>query len=629
MAFGKLILDRYRPISEAGAGGFGTVHVAWDTRIQRKVAIKTIQLNDVEAARAHFENAQAALPAGAPYEQGDQSFEPEYHEAEVVSYELPDETPPEEEFTPEHSMANIPGLDEARTAAMLTDSNIVTVYDFEVKGTTAYLIMEFVEGITLTKLLREHSDDITLDVVAAVFSAVSHALEVAHKNQVLHLDIKPDNVLINREGQVKVTDFGLATFADANGFGTAGAGTIGYMPPEQIRQESLDARTDEWSLASLTYEMLVGENPFLTKNLNQAAALIEEAELVLPSLCWDDIDPAIDDVVFRALDPDREERYPTVAEFANELEPFLGNAKAGRKALSNMVSGVSDEEENPEKSEPKPHIPLMERVSDKVAGVLARLCALAGVGILGWFAFSNIPPIQGTEEYFIWVALGVLGVATLIKPHIGALLTYLSLAVAMFFAQAYIVAVLLIVAACAWWFFVARAGNIQSCVGLIAPAAGAFGFAPLAPVVSGGMLPLVHALVSTVFAIAISMLTASFGSLSMVDWDVLYYQNLSFSNIQTDMVTVFLDPATWFIGGSWLLATLIFSLACERGTKAFDVVGSILAAIVLLVGAFLAEGALTLPLFVATALPAALGVAGAALGVCDRARWGSEETETE
>ena len=115
------------------------------------------------------------------------------------------------------TLSRIPGLDEARTAAMLSDPSIVAVYDFEIQDSTAYLIMEYVEGMTLTELLRDHDDRLTLDVVAAVFAAVAHALEVAHENGVLHLDIKPDNILINASGQVKVTDFGLATLADAQG----------------------------------------------------------------------------------------------------------------------------------------------------------------------------------------------------------------------------------------------------------------------------------------------------------------------------------------------------------------------------------------------------------------------------
>ena len=83
------------------------------------------------------------------------------------------------------------------------------------------------------------------------------------------------------------------------------------MPLEQMRQESLDARCDEWALASVVYEMLAGENPFLAPDLARAEASIEDAELVLPSLCWDELDCGGRDVIFYALDPDREERYDT------------------------------------------------------------------------------------------------------------------------------------------------------------------------------------------------------------------------------------------------------------------------------------------------------------------------------
>ena len=97
-------------------------------------------------------------------------------------------------------------------------------------------------------------------------------------------------------------------------------------------------------VASLTYEMLAGENPFLAPDLERAEAVIEDAELVLPSLCWDELDPAVDDVIFFALDPDREERYATVADFAEELEPFLGDPKRGVRELSVIVGHADDEE---------------------------------------------------------------------------------------------------------------------------------------------------------------------------------------------------------------------------------------------------------------------------------------------
>ncbi len=105
---------------------------------------------------------------------------------------------------------HIPGLEEARSVAKLSDTNIVTVYDCAVKDGCAYVIMEYVEGKTLAQIIDEVDDDITLDMVAAVFSAVSHALEVAHGEHTLHLDIKPENVIVNGKGQAKVADFGLA-----------------------------------------------------------------------------------------------------------------------------------------------------------------------------------------------------------------------------------------------------------------------------------------------------------------------------------------------------------------------------------------------------------------------------------
>lgn len=231
---------------------------------------------------------------------------------------------------------HIPGLEEARSVAKLSDTNIVTVYDCAVEGSSAYVIMEYVEGKTLAQIIDEVDDDITLDVVAAVFSAVSHALEVAHGEHTLHLDIKPENVIVNGKGQAKVADFGLAALMDATGSGTTGGGTIGYMPLEQMRQEPLDVRTDEWALASLTYEMLTGSNPFFADDLDAAEEAIEEAELVLPSLCWDELDAEADEVMFAALDPDMDERYEDVAAFSAALSPYLGNAKKGKRVLADI-----------------------------------------------------------------------------------------------------------------------------------------------------------------------------------------------------------------------------------------------------------------------------------------------------
>ena len=383
MARGNLILDRYEPIGVAGEGGFGTVRIAWDPRIQRKVAIKTIALTELDAARAALPGAEAVPVGNTPTTDRWHGAMPwdEYLATEGLYDGVPVDIPSgwEDEAASEQvtSLAHVPGLDEARTAAMLSDQHIVTVYDFEVRGQAAFLIMEYVEGITLSRLLYDYADYVTLDIIASVFDAVAGALVTAHKAGVLHLDIKPDNIIINTDGCAKVTDFGLATLADASGVGTTGGGTIGYMPLEQMRREPLDARTDEWALASVTYEMLTGDNPFRVDSLEEAQAAIENAELVLPSLCWNQIDEQIDDVLFYALDPLRDNRYASVDDFAEEVLKFLGDPDEGDAQLEAIVCdalGLVADEAEPDDYEWEDDDPI--RPSRPRVGMLGVLAAV-------------------------------------------------------------------------------------------------------------------------------------------------------------------------------------------------------------------------------------------------------------
>mgnify|MGYP002601586038 CR=1 FL=1 len=333
----NLILNRYRPLDVAGKGGYGTVRVAWDTRIQRRVAIKCLRLDTY---------GTASSPS-----------------------------------TPR----DIPGLEEARTAAMLSDSHIVGVFDFEIEGPMAYLIMEYMDGITLTELMRMANGPLPLDILTCVFESVAHAIEVAHDNQVLHLDIKPDNVLINRQGQVKVADFGLAQLSHEAGFGKAAGGTIGYMPLEQMRLEAPDVRTDEWALAALTYQMLTGDNPFLAHDLDGAARAIEEAEIVIPSLARGDVGEEVDEAVFGALAIDREDRFASVTLFADAMMPHLGDARRGARQLAAVVGDAcADEEEEAEDATEA--TPSVARVR---AGLAERLRGGVGEAVGGiWSAIA-------------------------------------------------------------------------------------------------------------------------------------------------------------------------------------------------------------------------------------------------
>ena len=725
MAGKQLILDRYRPMSEAGAGGFATVQVAWDTQMRRKVAIKCIELPKVlpgssnrvapadqpKAARhARVEGEAApsaptqvvrledippwedvpedwgaaesshAAPAdriacgkravsdpdasGAPRaNRGFADYQDPHNLEGFENLEGPEDS--EEPSSLEEFASDIPGLAEARAIAQFSDANIVTVYNFEVKDSMAYLIMEYVEGTTLERFLREHDGDLTLDVVAHVFSSIAHALEVAHSHNVLHLDIKPANVLINRQGEVKVTDFGLATLADVNGTGRAGGGTIGYMPPEQMRSEALDARCDEWALASLTYEMLVGDNPFFARDLPRAEAAIENAELVLPSLCWDDVEEGLDDVMFYALDPDPAERYATVRDFDEELMPYLGDAKAGKAELSRLVNGVDGEgeDENGE-GEPAPavpRVPFAEHLTPRVMAVVARVVSVAAAALVGAVALVNFPafgPGVFSSPVF-WGLLAVVCVLAAIKPHVGALSAFAILGVSLTANGAYAPGILLFLGTVAWWWFAARGSDAPAVAALLGPLSGAVGFAPLSPVVAGSLIVSVaRAAATAAFAGLCALALGSLGTSGMIDWNAPMYWDyatmsgavsagsnavadpdavasavLSSTGIgaqtQARLGGMLLKPGTWCVLVSWVVAAAAMSALSRWGmSRKVDVAAALVGTVVLVLGvcaaAWAANPASWTPpgtmALIGSIVPGLVGVVLAALGIPDKIR---------
>lgn len=539
---------------------------------------------------------------------------------------------------------HIPGLEEARSVAKLSDTNIVTVYDCAVEGSSAYVIMEYVEGKTLAQIIDEVDDDITLDMVAAVFSAVSHALEVAHGEHTLHLDIKPENVIVNGKGQAKVADFGLAALMDATGSGTTGGGTIGYMPLEQMRQEPLDVRTDEWALASLTYEMLTGSNPFFADDLDAAEEAIEEAELVLPSLCWDELDAEADEVMFCALDPDMDERYEDVAAFSAALMPYLGNAKKGKRVLADIVNGKMEEPaaEEPERVwEPLP--PLVDRLGLRGAAIVGRIVAAAAVALLAAAGMANLHLTPGsamglaTDAPIAYgVVIAVCALVAVIRPSIGVLFGYGAFVVGLAGAGAWVPAVLLTAATGAWWYFVGRRGTAQAVSALMQPLFGSVGFAAASPVTCGVLLPMLQSVITAAFAFASALIMAGCGSVDIMNWDAVMHLGFS-SNPVAGCLAVASQPATWVVGASWIAAAGLYSLLCVRGTRAFDIAGSVVAAAVLMLGACAAAhlasfGGSWLPApaaLLGALVPGVLGILAAVMSIPDRARWAEEEWYVE
>lgn len=636
MAKGKLILDRYRLLGEAGAGGYGTVMVAKDPRIQRKVAIKAIPLTETDALRAALPGADAVAGSAA------------------ITHDLSSEDLPDDRDV--QALAHIPGLDEARTAAMLSDPHIVTVYDVEVRGQTAYLVMEYIEGITLSKLMRDYVDCMTLDMITAVFDAVAGALKKAHAHRVLHLDIKPDNILINREGQVKVTDFGLATLVDASGVGTTGGGTIGYMPLEQMRREELDVRTDEWSLASVAYEMLVGSNPFTAPDLAHAEQAIVDAELVLPSLCWDGLDESLDDVLFYALAPEKEDRYESVFDFQEEADKFLGDAEEGVVQLKYVVADALDaaraahdgetdvmdplllqaenqnqeeerrersgasrgsrsgqsQRENRGQSRPRaPKVPMKDRLTPSVQKMFSRIFGALTSGFLGFLALANLPFFAGwsTGAYaatsslaqlsssvfasssplvFLIVMSLVFAVLGVIVPHVGALVGFCAVSLTFVMGASPLVGVILLAASIAWWFFVGRVGIAEPNVAMALPVVGAFGFNAFLPLAAGTCLRPRNAFITLAYAALWALVLSACGTGNMMGWEALIYWNFAQVDVSHRLLAMLAAPATWCIVASWLVAVLAESACNSRGSKPLAVFGVILAAALLIAGAFAA-----------------------------------------
>ncbi|MBO4352473.1 MAG: serine/threonine protein kinase [Eggerthellaceae bacterium] len=619
MGANDLILDRYKPLGKAGSGGFGTVQVAWDPRIQRKVAIKTIELTELDAYRAGLPGADAIGSAsgdgeGLPWDEYPEGV----YDGDIYDDGAPDDYSANDEFNGYlddaddgwgdgqnpamvRALSHLPGLDEARTAAMLSDPRIVTVYDFEIRGRTAYLIMEYVEGITLTQLLHDYDGQLTLDMVASVFESVAGALTAAHEAGVLHLDIKPDNILLNPQGQVKVTDFGLATLADASGEGKTGGGTIGYMPPEQMRREYLDARCDEWSLASVTYEMLSGTNPFVVASLDEAEAAINDAELVLPSLCWEGLDEEIDDVMFTALDPDRDERYDSVAEFADELLPYLGDEDEGRSQLSALVHDalgivdVQDEEEDDEeealsnvrRSVRRTSSPLRERISKHLLGLAARAFAAIGSAAVVIEAVINVPALYNLTPNFGGLVLVVaLAAAALgaVFPHVGALVAFIVLAAALIAGGSPIAGVVLIIASGLWWWFAGRGGKAAANSVLSLPLAGAIGGNVFAPLIAGVSLAPLRALGTAALCVVVALVFGAMGTNNLIWWNAYTYWRFSQVEVDPAFIAMLTQPATWCIAASWIAGAGVGGLISQRGTRTSLLIGLALSVVIMVAG---------------------------------------------
>ncbi len=225
---------------------------------------------------------------------------------------------------------------EAQAAANLSHPNIVSVYDWGEEGGTYFIVMEYIEGHSLAQTIKDegrlHPDraaDITTDVAAA--------LGFAHRNGVVHRDVKPGNVLISPSGQVKVADFGIArAVSNQENLTQAGTvmGTATYFSPEQARGESVDPRSDVYSLGVVLYEMITGRPPF-TGDSPVAVAYKHVQEPVPPPRSRNpDIPPALEAVVLKAMAKDTADRYASAEDLRADLRRFREGAQVQAAAFA-------------------------------------------------------------------------------------------------------------------------------------------------------------------------------------------------------------------------------------------------------------------------------------------------------
>lgn len=414
----RAILGRYRVIETNDEGGFGTVNICWDRRLQRRVAIKQIPMRATDGPTMTASTREEALS-------------------------------------------------EARTACLLGHPNIIQVFDFESDADDSYIVMEYVDGLSLAELLsRVEGGVLTFDECSHVLASVSSALAYAHENGVLHLDIKPANIMVDRTGTVKLADFGMATLASAAGYGGARGGTIGYMSPEQIRGETVDERSDVFSLAVVVYQALTGISPFAAETAQESLRRIERG----PRPALSSVEPAlagmVEETLLRGLDPDPANRMASVKDFAHDIMAFLGDQAEGRRSLSDLVSQSESDGGEDDEVPPMEHVPLLERApwlpSVTVRAVTA-LCAVVASRSLVRLLTPDVAAL----------ALAALGVLAFVWPPLGAAAPLLCLVVLLggqTAAAAFPLALGIGVVGAVWWIVVGRKEWLASAA-LLLPAA--------------------------------------------------------------------------------------------------------------------------------------------------------------
>jgi serine/threonine-protein kinase len=373
---GALLDGRYRVAGKIATGGMSTVYRGLDTRLDRPVALKVM---DSRYA-------------------GDQQF--------LTRFQL-----------------------EARSVARLKDPGLVAVYDQGLDARHPFLVMELVEGGTLRELLAERGP-MPPHAVAAVLRPVLGGLAAAHHAGLVHRDVKPENVLISDEGDVKLVDFGLVRAVAEAGITSTSVilGTAAYLSPEQVRDGTASPRSDVYSVGIVTYELLTGQTPFSGDTSLSVAYQRLDTDVPLPSSVIGGVPAQFDELIERATARDAATRYADAQEMGAELDaiadamqlpafrvPSPRNSAQHRSAAARRSQATTDQNRTadvrqPPAARPPVHRPTRQLTRDPqdgaaksdVGGQYQELAGkFAGIELIE-FAFERQ---RARRVMLIWIAI--------------------------------------------------------------------------------------------------------------------------------------------------------------------------------------------------------------------------------
>ena len=308
---GKLLDNRYEIMEQIGMGGMARVFRALDHRLNRQVAVKILREDLAE----------------------DAELRRRFHE-------------------------------ESQAVAMLSHPNIVAVYDVSRSSDLEYIVMELIDGITLKQYMQKKGNKLNWREALHFITQIVKALGHAHSRGIIHRDIKPHNIMVLRDGSVKVADFGIARVA-SGGHSTLtqeALGSVHYISPEQARGSHIDARSDLYSAGVVLYEMITGRLPF--EGDTPVSVAIQHINSI--PLSPREIDPAIPEaleaITMKAMAPDPDNRYLSADDMLADLEEFRKNPNIN---FDYNVSGFQDDEDDVDKTQVLPTAASISRVGNR------------------------------------------------------------------------------------------------------------------------------------------------------------------------------------------------------------------------------------------------------------------------